>query len=153
MKRIAGVVFGFLLALGGVVPSASAAIFALGELNDVFYTNREILVDAAGIPKDPTVTPLAVGDHLIGILNIQSIEGVISGVQFDQDPFPAGGIDQISGVFGQTILAIIPGGGPAAEMLLILGNPTLASFTDPTTFGVVPLVGGAGPLTAGEMFR
>ncbi len=146
MHRVARFVIGALVLLGAWAPQAEA-VFVTGELNEILFENRETLFDSAGVIKSPALGP-AIGDHLVGIINILQIRGVPSDtISYVGDPIPV--IDQISGVFIQQIVGIAaPDPFSGNPVHLILGNPAITTFTDPAT-GLPVLI----PLGAGEMFR
>ncbi len=154
MKRALGIVAGALLGLCVMTPQAFA-VFAVGELNEVFYTNRESLFTPVGAPPGtgvfkPTILGPAIGDFLVGVLRVQGIDGVISLPTFAEDPIPPV-IDQITGIFAQEIIGIVAHASPSLPFFLhphlTLGNPTITTFFDPATGLPVVL-----PLAPGEMF-
>lgn len=138
MKRTVGVVLGALVALGLGASNASAVTLIAGANNEEFFNNFEVLLKADGQIKSPTAAP-EVGDHLFGIINVQTIDAN-GGTIFFSSP-----TDQLTGIFSQKILAITTHPGPGGVGIvthLTLGNPTLGSFA-----------GVASPFAAGEMFR
>ena len=157
MKRWIGFVFGAVLGFGALVPQAGA-VFTGGELNEIDFTNRENIFDAAtGAPKLPSIFApylgLGLGDHLAGVLRVETIDGP-SGATFLNDVTAP--IDQITGAYAQKIIGLagfvglpplgtVPAGvfGPT----IVFGNPTTFTFVDPATAGTFTV-----PLAAGEMF-
>ena len=156
MKRWIGFVFGAVLGFGTLVPQAGA-VFTGGELNEIDFTNRENIFDAAtSAPKLPSLAlpylGLGLGDHLAGILRVELIDGP-SGATFLNDVTAP--IDQITGAYAQKIIGLagfagLPaiGAVPAGVFVptIVFGNPTTFIFTDPATAGTFTV-----PLAAGEM--
>lgn len=158
MKRWIGFVFGAVLGFGALVPQAGA-VFTGGELNEIDFTNRENIFDAATTaPKSPSIGlpyfGLGIGDHIAGILRVELIDGP-SGATFLNDV--SAPIDQITGAYAQRIIGLggfpgLPslgvGGAPGAfGPSIVFGNPTTFTFVDPATAGTFTV-----PLAAGEMF-
>lgn len=119
MKRVAGWMFGILLGLGVAATPASADIFVGDTNNNVFFRNFENLFDSAGNIRSFTDTPV-VGDHLVGIIDVQTIDAN-SLTHFFSSP-----TNQLTGVFAQKILETkIDGSG---ILHFTLGNPTVGTF-------------------------
>lgn len=137
MKRFTVAVIGILLSLGVVATPASAAVLVADADNTAFFFNFENLFDSTGTLKSPLAAP-AVGDYLVGILNVQNVNAN-SNTHFFQGP--AG---QLTGIFAQEISAIgADGFGPH----FTFKNPTLSTFCEP---GAVNCFSTG--LAAGEMF-
>lgn len=157
MKRWIGFMFGAVLGFGALVPQAGA-VFTGGELNEIDFTNRENIFDAVTTaPKSPSIFlpyfGLGLGDHLAGVLRVETIDGP-SGATFLNDV--SAPIDQITGAYAQKIIGLagFPGVGaigtvPAIVLgpTIVFGNPTTFTFFDPATAGTFTV-----PLAAGEMF-
>ncbi len=113
----------------GVLPSSAfAALFVVNTNNQLFFNNFENVYDANGNYKAPG-TPIAVGDHLVGIFNVQNIDSQGSTHWF------SGPTEQLTGVFAQRINAILPAGSDAFDTAqtssahLVLGTPTETTFS------------------------
>lgn len=140
--------------------TASAQPLLLDVDNDFFYNNFESLFDSAGIYKAPG-TAVAVGDHLLGIINVQNIDANGTTHWF------SGPTDQITGVFVQRVEAVypptfvVPGTDPFDPLQtnfthITLGLPTISGFTHPGLDGILgtgddQLASTAGVLGAGEI--
>lgn len=125
-SRLASVTAAVLLGLGN---AASAEVTLVeNEDNQVFYFNFENVFDAAGEMK-PVGAPLAVGDHFAGIVNVQNID-VNGATAWDFGPE-----NQLTGVFAQQVVAILPPPDPydpgqVVEPHIILGPPAVQTFCD-----------------------
>lgn len=114
--------------IGAMPCVSSAALFVAGTNNQLFFNNFENVYDANGNYK-PLGSPLAVGDHLVGIFNVQNIDSNGSSHWF------SGPTEQLTGIFAQRITSILPIGGDVLDPAqttsphLVLGAPTVGTFS------------------------
>lgn len=113
--------------------------------NEIFFNNFENVFDASGNFKELSA-PLAVGDHLVGIINIQNIDA--DGITL----FFSSGTEQLTGFFAQKVAAIV-----YPDTLLGLNDPSKPPhivFEPPT---VTQFCKGSdciqSPLTGNEVMR
>ncbi|SEP07454.1 PEP-CTERM sorting domain-containing protein [Nitrosovibrio sp. Nv6] len=112
-----------------VLPSGAyaATLFITGTNNQIFFNNFENVYDVNGNYKAPG-TALEVGDHLVGIFNVQNIDSNGSTHWF------SGPTEQLTGIFAQRINAILPTGSDTFDPAqtssphFTLGAPTVTDF-------------------------
>lgn len=133
----------FVAVLGAIlaVPSFASLLTAGGD-NEIYFNNFELLFDADGNYKVPG-TPIAVGDTLVGIINVQNIDFNNTTTWY------SGAQDQITGVFAQRVDEIFFVDPYDLDQTsyphINLGTPTLSQFTyDGVEFSI--------GLEDGEMF-
>ena len=94
--------------------------------NALFYRNFENVFDSNGVYKAPD-SQMVVGDHLVGIINVQNIN-VEGTTTWFQSP-----TDQLTGIFAMRVEAIVdpdtydPSGTQTLPHL-VLGSPTINLF-------------------------
>lgn len=88
------------MGIGSIPGVASAALFVSDATNELFFNNFENVYDANGNYKAPGST-LQVGDHLVGIFNVQNIDSDGSTHWFSSPS------EQLTGIFAQRITAIV----------------------------------------------
>ena len=125
-KLSIGVIAGVIAS--GLLPAASgAALFVANSTNQLFFNNFENIYDASGNYK-PIGSAAAIGDHLVGIFNVQNIDAGGTTHWF------SGPTEQLTGIFAHRINAVLPIGSdpfdPAQTTSphLVLGPPTLTMF-------------------------
>lgn len=109
-------------------PAKAAPLFLAGD-NQIFFNNFENLFDSTGAFK-PLGSTVVVGDHFMGIFNVQNIDN--NGLTH----YFSGPTEQISGIFAQRVEAVVgppdafPAGGPFQVTFphIVLGAPTITSF-------------------------
>lgn len=118
----------------GTLPGvASAALFIPNATNDLFFNNFENIYDANGNYKTPG-SDLEVGDHLVGIFNVQNIDSNGSTHWFSSPT------EQLTGIFAQRVTSISeqPGAGGTGDAFdplqttfphVTFGAATTAMFT------------------------
>ena len=133
MKRLRFLtaILSLMVGIGIMATPASALLLQEGD-NNLFYKNFETVFNSSGAELDfndldnPPV--LQVGDHFVGIIDIQGIS--VGGEQY----WWSGAQEQLTGIFVHRIEAIYgPNDDPYAasnsQTHLVLGAPTIAAFT------------------------
>jgi hypothetical protein len=116
-----------MLGLGVAATPASAALFVAGTDNDAFFNNFENLYDSSGNWRDPSSTP-AVGDHLVGIINVQNIDSFGASHWTTLGGLFTPTTSELSGVFAQRIDSIVVDPLDPTHLTLVFSNPTLTGF-------------------------
>ncbi len=131
----------FLLTMGATSTPVSAQVLVPDAANQIFFKNFEVLYKADGTLFSAPFSgvPIEVGDHIIGILDVQEI--VTNGVS----SWTKSATDQLTGYFVQKVIAIDGppdpfSANPGLNPHLTLGQPTFDPF-------------GKLDLAAGEMYR
>lgn len=144
MKKLICLMIFSMFVVGGMFSQASAELIA-GTENMLYFHAVESFFDANGVQKEVSpVTSPEVGDHFMGIINIQNID-TISGTHWFQS-----GQDQLSGIFAQEIRGVVLGPDPydpsGTQTLphLVLGPPAVSVFTskDGTTVDISGMLSG-----------
>lgn len=135
------VILGVLLVgIGGVFSQASAVSVIMNTDNELYFQNHEAVFDVNGnyVAPDPN-RGILVGDHFVGIINVQNIDASGSTIWMQSTT------DQLSGIFAQQVVGVIwpdvydPGGAQALPHL-VLAPAATTFFTDlgGSTFDISP---------------
>jgi hypothetical protein len=119
----------------------AASVLESGD-NEIFFNDFENLYSSTGVFK-PLGSAVVVGDHFMGIINVQNVENAGSTIFF------ASPTDQLTGIFAQRVEAIVGGPLPPGDPFsgqttfphIVLGPPTITLFTGPGGGDVVSTVG------------
>jgi len=90
----------------GVGNAGAASVFSFGS-NTIGFHNWENIFSATGLQKGSTINApatAAVGDILMGVLNVNSIRSDTTG---NPSYEPSAGVDEITGLFAQKVTAIV----------------------------------------------
>lgn len=138
MKRLnfLTAILSLMVGIGIMATPASATLLQVGD-NNLYFKNFETVFDSDGnevefMPGETPTRQLEVGDHFVGIIDIQGITE--TGTQH----WWSGPSEQLTGIFAQRIEAIYtpnndPYTGSNSQTHIVLGSPSLNTFN--------PLVG------------
>ncbi len=146
MKKLllGAIIYISLLAVCLVSQSWGANELVVGTSNRLFFKGFEAVFDANGQYKAPG-SLLAIGDHQVGIINVQDIDAI-----FTPTHWFSSSTDQITGIYAQRVEAILsPDPFDPQQTLphIVLSPPTVTQFCKGgDCFSTAPL------LAPGEMF-